>query len=60
MNKILRLPEVIKVTGLPRTTIYYFMKNGRFPNSISLSARLVGWLESDVQDWISSKIESSN
>lgn len=42
-HKIMRLPEVIEVTGLSRSTIYLRMNKGSFPLSISLgeSCRLV-------------------
>ncbi|BBP45868.1 hypothetical protein THMIRHAS_12410 [Thiosulfatimonas sediminis] len=50
--KIMRLKEVIEVTGLSRTTIYRKVKAGEFPQRKQLSARSVGWLESDVTAWI--------
>ncbi|MCU8152635.1 helix-turn-helix transcriptional regulator [Vibrio vulnificus] len=58
-NKIIRLPEVIKVTGLSRSTIYLRMSKGDFPKSISLSERAVGWLETDVDDWIKACVIAS-
>lgn len=54
MNKILRLPEVISKTGLSRASIYKQMKAGTFPQSRSLGHRAIGWLESDISDWIDS------
>jgi hypothetical protein len=32
------------------------MQSGRFPNSISLGARAVGWLESEIESWINDRI----
>lgn len=43
LNKIIRLPEVVKITGLSRSTIYLRMSKGDFPQSISLGERAVGW-----------------
>ena len=54
---LIRLKEVIHLTGLTRSSIYKFMKNGCFPKSISLGARAVSWPESDIQEWIKSKIQ---
>jgi prophage regulatory protein len=54
---ILRLPQVIKRTGLSRSSIYLRMTNDEFPGSVSLGGRAVGWLESDVDEWIVEKIE---
>ena len=56
---ILRLPAVKDRTGLSRSTIYLKVKEGRFPMPISLGARAVGWVESEIQQWIEEKIEKS-
>ena len=56
---ILRLPEVKARTGLSRSSIYLRMANKDFPQSVSLGGRAVGWLESDIDQWLADKIESS-
>jgi prophage regulatory protein len=55
--RIIRLKEVIESTGLARSTVYKFISDGGFPKPISLGDRCVGWLESEVQDWIVSKVK---
>ncbi|MDD2055068.1 AlpA family transcriptional regulator [Pseudomonas putida] len=55
--RIIRLKEVIGSTGLARSTIYKFVSVGVFPKPISLGDRCVGWLESEVQDWILGKVK---
>lgn len=52
----LRRGDVEKVTGLPRSTIYQLMSEGKFPKPIPLSARSVGWLESEVAAWQEKRI----
>lgn len=52
---ILRLPVVLEMTGLSRTTIWRQVKAGTFPGPIKLGARAVGWLRSEVEDWIQSQ-----
>ena len=59
MNTILRLPAVKARTGLSRSTIYLRVNDGTFPKSINLGARAVGWLESEIDNWLSQKIEQS-
>lgn len=59
MNTILRLPAVRARTGLSRSTIYLRVSEGTFPKSINLGARAVGWLESEIDNWLSQKIEQS-
>lgn len=56
-HNILRLPQVIKQTGLSRSSIYLRMANKEFPKSVSLGSRAVGWLEKDIDEWIIEKIE---
>ena len=58
-TKILRLPDVITRTGLSRSTIYLRISDGRFPTPISLGGRAVGWLESEIEQWILDRIEAS-
>ncbi|WNC70913.1 AlpA family transcriptional regulator [Thalassotalea psychrophila] len=58
-HKILRLPAVIELTGLSRSSIYLRMKNQIFPQSISLGDRAVGWLEEDINQWLERCIVAS-
>lgn len=58
-NMILRLPAVKTRTGLSRSTIYLRVAEGRFPQPISLGARAVGWIDAEVEAWLSSQIELS-
>ncbi len=56
---ILRLPTVKARTGLSRSTIYLRIAEGRFPTSISLGGRAVGWLESEIDEWLDRQIVDS-
>lgn len=56
---ILRLPAVKARTGLSRSTIYLRISEGRFPKAISLGGRAVGWIDSEIQDWLERQIEAS-
>jgi prophage regulatory protein len=55
MGSIIRLPQVIKKTGLSRTTIYTLVKRGDFPKQITLTQRTMGFLESEVDQWLSDR-----
>lgn len=57
--KFIRLPEVKDKTGLSRSSIYLRMSKGEFPQSISLGDRAIGWLESDIEQWLEDKITAS-
>ena len=52
LSKILRLPSVLEITGLSRSSIYLRVAQGTFPKQVSLGARAIGWREFDVQTWI--------
>ncbi len=52
--RIMRLSEVKAVTGLSKTTIYRFEKEGRFPSRVSLGERSVGWFEDDMEGFLMS------
>jgi prophage regulatory protein len=56
---ILRLKQVKARTGLARSTLYERIKAGGFPRQVSLGARAVGWLESDIEAWITAQVERS-
>jgi len=59
MLTIIKLQEVKSKTALSRSAIYLKISQGEFPKPISLGARSVGWIESEVQDWIKERIECS-
>lgn len=51
-EKIIRLPEVIKMVGLKKSAIYKKIKANDFPAQFKLGKHSSGWLESAVQNWI--------
>jgi prophage regulatory protein len=55
--QILRLPQVCKITGLGRSMIYQLESERRFPTRVRIGLRAVGWVESEVQLWLASRIE---
>jgi len=57
-KKILKLPEVIEMTGKCRSGIYQDISNGIFPKQINLGPRSVGWLESEILQWIDARIQA--
>jgi len=55
--RILRLRTVEEKTGLKKSSIYERIKGGNFPKPIRLGPRAVGWLESEIDDWIAACIQ---
>lgn len=60
-ERLIRLEEVRRITGLSRSRIYELMDIGRFPASIPLGegARAVGWIESEVRAWVARQIANA-
>lgn len=55
--RILRLKDVIEQTGLARSTIYKYVNAGTFPKPAPLGGRSVGWIDSEVHDWIMAAVQ---
>lgn len=51
-DSILRLPEVLAIVGLSKSTLYAMMKDGRFPENVPVGKRAVGWKASKVFGWV--------
>lgn len=56
-DRIINLPEVLRLTSFSRTTLYDRINAGAFPAQINLGGRRVGWLEADVLNWIAKRVE---
>lgn len=59
VNKIVRLKQAISATGLSRSSIYLYINAGTFPKPIKLGERSIGFLESELNEWIDSKVAES-
>ncbi len=58
-SSILRLPDVMARTGLPRSTVYLRISQGTFPKPIHLGFRTVGWIAAEIDAWIDGQILQS-
>ncbi len=56
--KFVRIKEILEITGLSKATIYRYIAEDKFPKPVSLGGRAVAWIDNEIDDWISSKIES--
>ncbi len=55
--RFLRLKDVMSLTGLGRSTIYKFMADETdFPKSVPLGGRAVAWVESEIEEWMESRL----
>ena len=57
MPILLKQLEVAAQTTLKRSHMYALIQKGEFPKPIKLSERSSAWVESEVNEWIESKIQ---
>jgi len=60
IEKIYRLPKVIELTGMSRSSIYIGINNGTFPKPIKIGHRSIGWPEHYIQEWQNKKWEPNS
>jgi prophage regulatory protein len=51
-TRLLRLREVMHVTGLGRNAVYELAKTSGFPRPLKLTKRASAWREDEIQAWI--------
>jgi len=56
LERFIRRPEVERVTGLSRSSIYEKVAAGLFPQPVKLSAGAVAWVESEIAEWQAQRI----
>ncbi len=56
VQRIIRKPELLSIVSLSDATVWRREKMGDFPRRIKLGGNSVGWLESEVEDWLSKKV----
>lgn len=52
-DRFIRLPEVLKRTGVSKMTIARWESRGHFPKRVKISANIVAWRESEFNHWVS-------
>ncbi|MBA4343702.1 MAG: AlpA family transcriptional regulator [Methylibium sp.] len=50
--KFFRLPMVLQITGLGRSTIYRLIAKHQFPEPVRIADRAVAWRQVDLETWI--------
>ncbi|MCZ3383852.1 AlpA family transcriptional regulator [Kosakonia sp. SOY2] len=55
-ERFIRLPEVMHLCGLSRSTIYDLISRDAFPQQISLGGKNVAWVQSEVIAWMADRI----
>ena len=51
-DRVLRWPEVQRITSKSRTQTWRDEQEGRFPKRRQIGPNAVGWLESEINQWL--------
>lgn len=60
ISRLMRLQDIINITGMSKAVIYAWMKEGKFPKQIQIGARSVAWIEEEIYAWIQERINARN
>lgn len=54
-DRLIKLPEVERLTSLKKTTVYRLQREGAFPRCVQVTPRAVAWKEREVLEWMASR-----
>jgi len=54
-SRIVRLPTVMRMTGLGRSTIYRMIARQQFPGPVRIGDRAVAWRQDELDSWINAR-----
>ena len=57
--RLIKLPEVSRLTGVPPSSVYWRVSRGEFPRPIKIGERASAWNSDEVENWIATKIEAA-
>ena len=60
IKKIYRLPEVMDMTGLSRSSIYLRVSTDEFPKPVKIGRRAIGWPEDSIIAWQAKMMEAQD
>ena len=55
MQRVIRRPEVKKITGLSESSIDRLEKTGKFPERLILTSNSIGWYEDEINEWLATR-----
>ena len=56
--RLIKLPEVMRITGLKKTSIYKLKREGKFPQTVPMGVvRCAFWSNREIYKWVESPTE---
>ena len=60
IKKMYRLPELMNMTGLSRSSIYLRVSTDEFPKPVKIGRRAIGWPEDSIIAWQAKMMEAQD
>lgn len=57
-TRLIRLPEVMAICGLSRSSVYAYVTRGEFPAPVKITRQASAWVQQEVQDWVEQRISA--
>lgn len=58
--QILRVRRVASRMDVSKSSVYKLVREGKFPRGLKIGERAVGWLETDVDNWIEARAKNAS
>ncbi|MBL6930570.1 MAG: AlpA family phage regulatory protein [Rhodospirillales bacterium] len=58
--KLLKINDVIELSGLSRSSVYALAQQNKFPKPLKQSERSSAWVEDEIKEWIAERIKERN
>ena len=58
-TRLIRLPEVMAICGLSRSSVYAYTKRGEFPSRVKITRHASAWVRAEVLAWVENRIRAS-
>ena len=53
--KVYRIKELIKLLGVSKETIYFWIRKNRFSKPVKLGPRVSVWFKNDIEKWLNKR-----
>jgi prophage regulatory protein len=57
--RLIRVDQVLKLSAMPKSSLYAAIAAGKFPAPIKLSERSSAWVLAEVEQWVEQRIALS-
>ena len=57
--RLIKLPEVVRLTGVPESSVYWRISRGEFPRSLKIGQRAAAWNSDEIEAWIAAKVAAA-